>query len=419
MTPGQAGFSDTGTTWIGHRRGTGGYTLIQLAMFIAGVATFAQLYAPQAVLPEISTTFDVSTSESALMISAGTLGLALATIPWSLVADRIGRKRAMSIAIVAATLLAFVTLAMPTFELAIIVRFFEGCALGGVPAVAMAYLNEEVHKKDAAAAVGTFIAGNTIGGLSGRIISGPVAEATGSWQIGVLAVAILSAIASVLFIVLAPRPSGFQPLGSQVSIRKSIATTLRNAWRHLHDRVLIALFIQPFLLMGGFVAIYNYLGFHLSAPPYLLPVWVSSLVFLAYLAGSVSSPIAGRLAGRYGRKLVMVVCDLLAITALVLMLIPNLVAIIVALVLMTGAFFGSHSTASGWSGAWPTEGRAQSTALYNFLYYVGSSVFGYVGGIFYQLWGWDALVLLVVALFALGMVIAIAVLPRKPRAAAA
>ncbi|WP_282827499.1 MFS transporter [Gulosibacter sediminis] len=416
MTTGHAGFSETGTTWIGHRRGTGGYTLIQLAMFIAGVATFAQLYAPQAVLPQIADGFGVSTAESALMISAGTLGLALAVVPWSLVADRIGRKRAMSIAIVAATLLAFVTLAMPNFEFAIIVRFFEGCALGGVPAVAMAYLNEEVHKKDAAAAVGTFIAGNTIGGLSGRIISGPLAEATGSWQFGVLAVAILSAIASVLFILLAPRPSGFQPL-SQISIGESIATTLRNAWRHLHDPVLVSLYVQPFLLMGGFVAIYNYLGFHLSAPPFLLPVWVSSMVFLAYLAGSVSSPFAGRIAGRHGRKLVMIVCDLVAIASLLLMLIPNLWAIIVGLVLMTAAFFGSHSTASGWAGAWPTEGRAQSTALYNLLYYVGSSVFGYVGGVFYQQWGWDALVYLVAGLFGSGMLVGIIVLPRKPRAA--
>jgi predicted MFS family arabinose efflux permease len=411
-----AGFSATGSTWIGHRRGSGGYTLIQLAMFIAGVATFAQLYAPQAVLPQIATSFGVSTASSSLMISAGTLGLAAAVIPWSLVADRIGRKRAMSIAIVAATVLAFVTLAMPTFELAILVRFFEGCALGGVPAVAMAYLNEEVHKADSAAAVGTFIAGNTIGGLTGRIVSGPLTEVTGSWQLGVLTVAIISAIASVLFIVLAPRPSGFLPIGREASIRESIVTTTRNSWRHLHDPVLLAIFVQPFLLMGGFVAIYNYLGFTLSAPPYLLPVWLTSLVFVAYLAGSVSSPIAGRLAGKYGRKRVMVVCDVLAIASLLLMLIPHLVAIIGGLVLMTATFFGSHSTASGWAGAWPKQGRAQSTALYNFLYYVGSSVFGFAGG--FQHWGWDALVWSVAGLFALGLLIALFTLPAKPRASA-
>ena len=50
--------------------------------------------------------------------------------------------------------------------------------------------------------------------------------------------------------------------------------------------------------MGGFVAVYNYLAFHLSAPPYLLPAGLIGLVFLAYLGGTVSSPLAGRLASR-------------------------------------------------------------------------------------------------------------------------
>ena len=93
----------------------------------------------------------------------------------------------------------------------------------------------------------------------------------------------------------------------------------------------------------------------------------------------------------------------------------GIIAVVIGLVLMTAAFFGSHSTASGWAGAWPSEGRAQSTALNNLLYYVGSSVFGYVGGIFYQHWGWNALVLLVAGLFAAGMLLALIVLPRKGR----
>lgn len=414
MTISDPGFSETGTTWIGHRRGTGHYRRIQLAMLLAGIATFAQLYAPQAVLPEISAFFEVSTAQSSLMVSMGTAGLAIATVPWSLVADRIGRKRTISIAIAAATILGLVVTLMPTFELALTVRFVEGLALGGVPAVAMAYINEEIHKLDAAAAVGTFIAGNTVGGLSGRIVSGPVGEFTGSWQLGFLAITALSILSAALFIALSPQPQGFVPLGRQGgTVGDSIRSTARNAGRHLKDPVLLTLYLQPFLLMGGFVALYNYLGYHLTDDPFLLPVWITSLVFLAYLAGTVTSPIAGRLAGRYGRKIVMLVSDAIALASLALLLIPSIWMIVLGLIVFTGAFFASHSTASGWAGAHPKRGRAQSTALYNLSYYIGSSIFGFIGGLFFQSLGWPALVGMVGGIILVASIVALVVLPLK------
>lgn len=417
------GFSQTGTTWLGHRRGSGHYTRIQLAMLLAGIATFAQLYAPQAVLPQIADSFEVTLAQASLMVSMGTGGLAVATVPWSLVADRIGRKRTITIAVVAATVLGIIVTLMPTFELALAVRLIEGMALGGVPAVAMAYINEEIHQLDAAAAVGTFIAGNTVGGLSGRIISGPIGDLTGSWQYGFLAISVLSVLTTILFVIISPAPHGFTPIGQKgVTIRESVVDTLGNAGRHLRDPILLALYLQPFMMMGGFVALYNYLGPHLTATPYSLPVWVASFVFLAYLAGTFSSPIAGRLAGHYGRKIVMLISDAVAIIALGLLLIPTLWSSIASLIIFTAAFFAAHSTASGWAGAHPRTGRAQSTALYNFSYYIGSSVFGFVGGLFYQSAGWGALIAMILTIFVIATTVAVVVLPRKklpPRASRA
>lgn len=385
-------------------------------MLLAGIATFAQLYAPQALLPQIAESFSVSVAESSLMVSMGTGGLAIAVVPWSLVADRIGRKRTISIAVVAATLLGLLSTGMPTFELTLAVRFLEGIALGGVPAVAMAYINEEIHRSDAAAAGGTFVAGNTIGGLSGRLISGPLGEATGAWEIGFLAVAALSILASILFMGMTPQPQGFIPMGGPGStIGQSIQLTLSNAWKHLQNPVLLALYTQPFLLMGGFVAVYNYLGYHLTEAPFFLPVWVSSLVFLAYLAGTLSSPPAGHLAGKYGRKRMLLMFQVVTWSGLAIMLIPNLIAVVAGLIVFTAAFFGAHSISSGWAGAYPKFGRAQSTALYNLCYYIGSSILGFVGGLFFQQWGWAALLGMVAALFAIAFIIAVTVLPGRPQ----
>ncbi len=410
-----AGFSDTGTTWIGHRRGSRHYGRIQIAMLLAGIATFAQLYAPQAVLPQVSEGFGVSTAESALMVSASTVGLAVAVVPWTLVADRVGRKRSITIAITAATILGLCAVFAPTFQLALLIRLFEGFALGGVPAAAMAYLNEEVHQIDSAAAAGMFVAGNTIGGLSGRIVSGPVGEATHSWQLGVLSVSTLALIAAILFMLLLPTPHGFEPLGQTQSVPASIRQTGRNAWRHLHDPILLTIYLQPFVMMGGFVAIYNYLGYYLTEPPYSLPVWLASLAFVAYLAGAVSSPIAGRLGGDFGRKRVKLGADAVSLAGLAIMLIPNLWAIVAGLIVFTTGFFGSHAISIGWAAAHPTYGRAQSSALYNFTYYFGSSIFGFVGGLFFQSWGWPALIAMVAIIYLIAIIVAILVLPTRPR----
>lgn len=406
------GFSRSGSTWIGHRRGTASYARIQIAMLLAGIATFAQLYAPQAALPAISAAFNVDIASAALVVSAATLGLAVGTLPWTIVADRYGRKRTISIAITAATLFGIASTLMPVFELTLATRLLEGLALGGVPAVAMAYINEEIHRSDAAGAAGTFIAGTTIGGLYGRLVAGPLSEAV-SWQAGFLVVSATAIVCAIVFVLLTPQPFGFVPsIGTGSSLANAIANAASSIGNHFRDPVLLTLYLASFTTMGGFVAVYNYLGHYLIHEPFFLPPWVATSVFLAFLAATITSPAAGRLAGAFGRKSVLLCALALALAGLTAMAFEHLVAVISGLIIFTGAFFAAHSVASGWAGGHPSSGRAQSTGLYNVWYYAGSSVFGFLGGLVYQEWGWVALILSVGGLYAVALIAGWGVLPR-------
>src|SRR5690606_34088340 len=154
-------------------------------LFFAGVATFAQLYSPQAVLPLIASEFDVEPATAALAVSAPTLGLAATVIPWSAVADRVGRVPAMAVGIVAATAFGLLAPFSSDLEILLTLRLLEGVGLGAVPAIALAYLSEEVDAAHTAAAAGSYIAGTTIGGLSGRLMAGPIGDIA-DWRIGVL-----------------------------------------------------------------------------------------------------------------------------------------------------------------------------------------------------------------------------------------
>nr|WP_325169887.1 MFS transporter [Arthrobacter sedimenti] len=180
-----------GDPWPGHAKDSPAYRRILLALLFAGLATFAQLYSLQGVLTGLASEFGVSPADAALSVSAATLGLALAVLPWSAVADRAGRRRTMTWAIGAAVVLGFLAALAPTFGVLIALRFLEGVALGGVPATALVYLHEEVQKLHAAVAAGTYIAGTTLGGLAGRLVAGPVGDLLG-WRAGVLSVSIMA-----------------------------------------------------------------------------------------------------------------------------------------------------------------------------------------------------------------------------------
>ncbi|MGJ9425381.1 MFS transporter [Nesterenkonia halotolerans] len=383
-----------------------------IALFFIGVATFAQLYSPQGLLPLIAAEQQVSADRAALMISAATLGLALGVIPWSYIGDAHGRKPAMVWAISLACLFGGLAVLMPGisaefgFELALVLRFIEGFMLGGVPALAVAYLNEEVSPKIAVAAAGTYISGTSLGGLTGRIVAAPVGEQLG-WKIGMLIVTVIAALCVLVFLRMAPAAQNFTPA------RARPREALRSLTGNLGSPTLRILYLQGFLTMGGFVAMYNFLGFHLTAPPFSIPLGIASFVFLAYLAGTWSSPRAGRLAARYSRKPVLLAGNLIMMLGVGLTLIPNLWVVILGTVVLTGGFFAAHAVASGWVGAAATAGRAQSASLYNLGYYGGSSLFGYLGGTALHLAGWPGTVAMVLGLAGLATLLAAVVLPKN------
>lgn len=386
----------TGNVWLGHVPRTAGFRRLMAGLFFAGVATFAQLYSPQGLLPLISNDLQITADQAALLVSASTIGLAVAVIPWSFAGDRLGRKPAMTISIIAACLFGIGATLVSTFGMILAFRVLEGVALGGVPALAMAYLNEEVHPKAAGQSAGTFIAGTVLGGLLGRIVAGPVGEWL-HWRIGMGVVLALAVASAICFLVLTPTARKFHP--TTTSARQAIASITTN----LKSPVLNVMYLQGMLLMGGFVAVYNFLGFHLLQDPFNLPVAVVSLLFLAYLMGTVTSPWAGSLATKYRPSRVLMVLTVIMIAGVLLTLVPNLWVLLFGLLIFTGAFFGAHSVASGWAGAAAEGGRAQSTSLYNLYYYTGSSVFGWLGGIFLAQYGWVGTVVMTVALACLAL----------------
>ena len=376
-----------------HRRGSAGLRRVNLALFVAGLTTFMSLYSTQALLPVLSEAFRVSPTASSLLVSMATGTLALAVIPVSALSERFGRTRVMLVCSAIAAPLGLLLPLCTSFPALAAVRAAQGIALAGVPAVAMAYLADEVHPEALGGAMGRYIAGNTVGGLAGRLLPGLVTGLAG-WRWALGASALVTLLLTVAFWALLPRSRFFTPQRAGGGLL-----------RHLADPGMRRLYLVGLVLMSTFVTVYNYLGYRLIAAPFGLPHSLVALVFVMYLAGTFSSPAAGSLADRAGRRPVLLGACVVTGAGLLLTLPNSLPLVAAGLLIMTTGFFAAHSVASGWVGRRAAAGRAHASGLYLFAYYLGSSAGGSAGGLAYEHGRWPAtvaygLILLAVAVLA-------------------
>jgi YNFM family putative membrane transporter len=373
----------------GYRAGEPGFRRASLAIFLSGIAVFAMLYVPQVLLPELSRAFRISSASATLAVSVATAGLAVGLLVLGPVSDRRGRTAILHGSLAGASVLAVVLAVAPSWPVLLAVRAVQGFALAGLPAVAAAYLREELHASVGARAIGLFVSGNAIGGLTGRLLGGFLVD-VGGWRTAVAGIAALAVACTAAVRLLLPPSRRFRPLPRTGSRVRQLAGAFT-------DPVLLGLYGVAALLMGGFVAVYNAATFRLETPPYALTPALAGLVFIAYLLGSASSAAAGELAGRFGRRPVVPVGIAIMLGGVALTLAGPLVLFIAGLCLLTVGFFAAHGVASGWVAVRAAAGQrpvAQAASLYSFWYYVGSSVGGTLAGRAWDGAGWPAVVLL-------------------------
>ncbi|KPI03686.1 major facilitator superfamily MFS_1 [Actinobacteria bacterium OK074] len=362
-----------------------GYRRMSFALFLAGVATFALLYSTQALLPLISGDFGVTASEASWTVAAATGGLALFVLPMSALSERFGRRTVMTASLAVAVTVALLVPFAPSMSALIVLRAVQGAALAGVPASAQAYLAEEVTPRALVTAIGLFVAGNSVGGMSGRVLTGWVAQAFG-WRAALAVLGLVAVACAVAFRLLLPAPRHFAP----GSLRpRALAHTVRG---HLANPLLRRLYAIGALFMTVFGGVYTVIGYRLTQGPFSLPQGIVGSIFLVYLVGTVSASTAGTLVARLGRRGALYLAGGTTTAGLLLSLAGSLPLVLLGLVLITAGFFAGHAVASSSVSKTATEGRAQASALYQSAYYIGSSVGSTVGALAFRAQGWSGTV---------------------------
>ncbi len=377
-------------------RGSTAFWRVTLALFAAGFATFALLYCVQPILPVLSADFAISPATSSLALSCATAMLALGLLISGPLSDAFGRKNVMVTALLLASVCTLISTRMQSWHGILLLRMLMGLALSGVAAVAMSYLAEEIQPTQIAFAMGLYISGNSIGGMSGRLLTGVLTDFFG-WRLALTAIGCCALAAALMFWKILPPSRHFRPL----SLRpRSVMISLHLHWR---DAALPWLFAEGFLLMGAFVTLFNYIGYRLMESPWQLSQAVVGLLSVVYLTGTWSSPKAGLMTARFGRAPVLLGFLGLMLAGLLLTLFSALWLVILGLLLFAAGFFAAHSVASSWIGPRARRAKGQAASLYLFCYYLGSSLAGTLGGLFWHKFGWPGVGGFIALLLVLGL----------------
>jgi predicted MFS family arabinose efflux permease len=373
----------------------------KIAVAAAGFCTFLNLYSPQALLPELAREFGVGAAEVSAIMTASTFAIALTAPFTGAIADVIGRKRLIAVAMFAAVVpTAGAALAGDVTTL-VVWRFLQGLMLPPIFAVTVAYIGDEWPAREVTGVAGLYITGSSLGGFSGRFIPGVLADALG-WRVAFLVLAILSLIGAVVVAFLLPRERRFHSA-------EGLRTSIRQMLHHLENPQLLATYAIGFGVLFNFIAVFTYVSFHLAAPPYSFSPTLLGAIFVTYLAGAVIAPAAGWAIARFGRRAFTVAVVLVWMGGSALLLAAPLPAIIAGLTLCAVCGMLCQTISTAYVTAIAREGRSSAVGLYVTFFYIGGSVGAFLPGLLWNKAGWSGCVAMVFAiLIAMGTIAAVA-----------
>jgi YNFM family putative membrane transporter len=380
--------------------GTREFWSANVALFAAAFSTFALLYCVQPLLPGLARVFRLSPTASSLALSIPTAGLGVGLMIGGGLSEISGRKSIMCGSMIASAVLTIAAAVAPDWPLFLVARALAGFALSGLPAVAMAYVSEEFHPNASGLAMGLYVGGTGIGGMTGRLIAGFLTDAF-SWRWALGGIGALSVGLTVLFVVLLPASRHF------IAHEPSVAELLATAKSHLHDSGLIRLFVMGFVLMGSNVSLFNYIAFRLVDPPYRLSQSEVGLIYLVYVFGVASSPWAGHLAAKRGSRAVLWIMVTVMLAGVIITLAQPLWLVLLGFSVISFGFFGAHTVASAWIGRRATAGKALATSLYLFFYYAGASILGTATGKAWSAQGWMGVGAAIIFVLAIGAAVSV------------
>jgi predicted MFS family arabinose efflux permease len=354
---------------------------------LIGFLTLVDLFATQAILPTLAAAYRVAPSAAGVAVNASTFGMAAAGLVVALASHRIPRRTGVWAALA--------LLAIPTALLALAgdlatfsaLRVVQGVLMSTAFTLTMAYLSEHNTAEETAGALAAYVTGAVASNLVGRLVASWAAATFGLAVNFVLFAGLNLAGALLVFVTL----TAAQPA---VAAGPALSPAARVS-AHLSNACLRATFGIGFCVLFAFIGAFTYVNFVLARAPLSLTPMALGLVYFVFLPSMVTTPLAGRIAARFGPRPAFWGSLALAGIGLPLLLSPRVGSVLIGLILVGVGTFFAQATATGFVGRAAMNDRGAASGLYLASYYLGGLAGAWVLGQVFDRAGWPAAVAVV------------------------
>jgi predicted MFS family arabinose efflux permease len=361
-----------------------------LLIAVIGFLTLVDLFATQAILPSLAQSYGVAAAQIGLAANASTLGMAISGLLVGVFSASIERKKAIALSLLFLSVPTALLALAPNLTVFAILRVVQGLFMAAAFTVTLTHLAERCEVRTAHA-LAAYVTGVVASNLIGRLTAVFVASLVGA-EHSFLFFALLN-IAGAALVACTLDRNAPEPMA-----RKE---RFWNAWgEHLADPALRRTFAIGFLILFGFIGVFTYVGFVLMRPPHALSMAALGFVFLVFLPSMITTPMAGSVIRRTGPGVASAGSLGVALLGLVLLLVPNFVAVIIGLTLVGIGTFFAQAVATGHVGRIAQGDKAAASGLYLSSYYCGGLVGAAVIGQLFDRLGWAAAVVGVFAALA-------------------
>lgn len=356
-------------------RGEGRAGLQALIFFLVSSA-FLTIYITQPVLPVIRSEFGVSESYASLTVSAVIFGIALATLPFGMLADTFPVRPILftggSVVIAGSVFCAF-TGSLP---LLVAARFLQGLFIPSITTCLVVYLVRSLPLRSLNVVMGSYVSATVAGGLGGRLLGGWI-HSPFHWRYAFLTASVLLCCAILAAAFLLPGEEGEPPPREDAGFLSLLSR-----------RELLRTYFVAFCAFFVFSSIFNYLPFYLAAPPFRASTRVITFLYLSYLLGVAVGPPAGTLCDRIGNGATIAAGSAVFAAAILATFVRSTAVVMASLAFVCAGFFTVHAAAAGSLNRRLAAGRGRANSLYVLFYYLGGSIGITVCGRAYGYGGW-------------------------------
>ncbi|RFO95732.1 MFS transporter [Rhodoferax lacus] len=377
-------------------------------VWVIGFFAFLNVYSMQAVLPLLMRDFAATPLQAGATVGATVLAIALVSPFIGMLSDALGRKRILCSALFALCLPTGLIALAGDLHTIVLLRFLQGLVVPGIVVVMIAYLSEEFRSGGVARMTSTYVGGTVMGGFCGRFITGHLSDVMG-WRSAYVALAVLNLLGAIWVLRALPASRHFVA-------NRNFPVALQTLARHLRNRRFVAICGLGFCVLFSLVGSFTYVNLYLAEAPFHLSSAGLANVFAVYLLGVVVTPQAGRFIVRHGFLRTVLSMLALSACALLLTLLPVLLAVIAGLALSSCGVFICQSATISHIADTVTEGRSLATGIYYLSYYAGGAAGAWIAGLAFEGWGWSGSVLSIILFQGLAAAIALCFL--RPRAGA-